>query len=88
LPSELQLRAVRIRVKQHGFRSRTIVVVTTLLDANEFPADEIAELFRRRWQAELQLRSLKAVLQMDHLRGARGRTGSATSFICTSWPTI
>jgi DDE family transposase len=28
----------------------------------------IAELDRRRWQAELNLRSLKTVLQMDHLR--------------------
>jgi len=44
------------------------VVVTTLLDAEDYPADEIAELYRRRWQAELNLRSLKTVLQMDHLR--------------------
>jgi hypothetical protein len=43
-------------------------VVTTLLDADEYPAGEIAELYRRRWQAELNLRSLKSVLQMDHLR--------------------
>ena len=28
----------------------------------------VAELYRRRWQAELHLRSLKVVLQMDHLR--------------------
>ncbi len=68
LPDELVLREVRVRVKQRGFRTKTLVVVTTLLDAEEFPAEEIADLFRRRWQAELQLRSLKAVLQMDHLR--------------------
>lgn len=68
LPNDLELREVRVRVKQRGFRTKTLVVVTTLLDAEEFSADEIAELFRRRWQAELQLRSLKTVLQMDHLR--------------------
>jgi IS4 transposase len=44
------------------------VVVTTLLDAEEHPLDKIAELYRRRWQAELHLRSLKSVLQMEHLR--------------------
>ena len=43
-------------------------MVTTLLDAAEYPPEEIALLYRRRWQAELHLRSLKIVLQMDHLR--------------------
>jgi hypothetical protein len=68
LPDELELREVRVQVKQRGFRSKTVVVVTTLVDAQSIPADEIAELYRRRWQAELQLRSLKVDLQMDHLR--------------------
>jgi hypothetical protein len=68
LPDELVLREVRVRVKQRGFRSKIVVVVTTLADVREIPADDIAELYRRRWQAELQLRSLKVVLQMDHLR--------------------
>ena len=47
---------------------RALVVVTTLLDPEKYPAEEIAQLYRRRWQAELNLRSLKVVLQMDHLR--------------------
>lgn len=64
----LVLREVRVRVKQRGFRTKTVVVVTTLLDVEEFSADEIGELYRRRWQAELHLRSLKVTLQMDHLR--------------------
>ena len=68
LPDVLTLREVRIEVKQRGFRTRNLVVVTTLLDATKYPASEIAALYRRRWQAELHLRSLKIVLQMDHLR--------------------
>jgi len=68
LPGELELREVRVRVRQRGFRTKTVVVVTTLLDAEAFPADVLAELYRRRWQAELHLRSLKVTLQMDHLR--------------------
>lgn len=68
LPDELTLREVRIHVAQKGFRTKLLVVVTTLLDAERYPASEIAALYRRRWQAELNLRSLKIVLQMDHLR--------------------
>jgi putative transposase len=68
LPAELELREVRVRVGQKGFRTQELVIVTTLLDADQYPADQIAALYRRRWQAELNLRSLKVVLQMDHLR--------------------
>jgi hypothetical protein len=68
LPDELTLREVHIRVAQPGFRTQSLVVVTTLLDAEQYPPEEIALLYRRRWQAELHLRSLKTVLQMDHLR--------------------
>lgn len=68
LPEELTLREVRIHVAQKGFRTKSLVVVTSLLDAEQYPAEEIALLYRRRWQAELHLRSLKIVLQMDQLR--------------------
>lgn len=68
LPAELTLREVRVVVEQKGFRTKELVVVTTLLDAEEYSSVEIAALYRRRWQAELNLRSLKIVLQMDHLR--------------------
>jgi len=68
LPEGLSVREMRVRVTQKGFRPKQFVVVTTLLDAKDYPADEIAELYRRRWQAELHLRSLKTVLQMEHLR--------------------
>lgn len=68
LPDTLMLREVRVRVAQQGFRTKVLVVVTTLLDAERYPTEEIAKLYRRRWDAELNLRSLKVVLQMDHLR--------------------
>ena len=68
LPAALTLREVRVVVQQKGFRSKELMIVTTLLDSEQYPAAEIAALYRRRWQAELNLRSLKIVLQMDHLR--------------------
>jgi hypothetical protein len=68
LPNEIILREVRVLVPQKGFRTKEVIVVTTLLDPQKYSAQELAKLYRRRWQAELNLRSLKAVLQMDHLR--------------------
>jgi hypothetical protein len=68
MPEKMMLREVRIHVTQKGKRTRSLIVVTTLLDSEQYPAEEIASLYRQRWQAELHLRSLKTVLQMDHLR--------------------
>ncbi len=68
VPEELVLREVRVHVKQRGFRTKSLVIVTTFRDAEDVSKDAIAELYRRRWQAELKLRSLKVTLQMDHLR--------------------
>jgi DDE family transposase len=68
LPATITMRELRIRVPGKRCRSRTILVATTLLDHEEYPKESIAELYRQRWHAELDLRSLKTVLQMDILR--------------------
>jgi hypothetical protein len=68
LPDTLTLREVRIRVAQPGQRTKVIVVATTLLDAEAFSRTDLTDLYRARWQAELNLRSLKTVMQMDVLR--------------------
>jgi hypothetical protein len=68
LPDELTVREVRVRVDTPGFRVQELIVVTTLLDPFEVSRADLADLFRQRWQAELHLRSLKTVMQMDHLR--------------------
>jgi hypothetical protein len=69
LPDELRVREVEVCVRQCGFRTQSYVVVTTLLDADTVTRLDLADLYRCRWQAELNLRSLKVVLQMDVLRG-------------------
>jgi len=68
LPDELPMREVRVRVNKLGNRAKTLVVVTTLTDPTEWSREEIAELYRQRWQAELDLRSIKDVMHMDVLR--------------------
>jgi Transposase DDE domain/Insertion element 4 transposase N-terminal len=68
IPQWLRLRAVRVDVRQAGFRTERLVLVTTLTDAAAVSGAELGDLYRRRWQAELNLRSLKKTLQMDILR--------------------
>jgi len=69
LPDTLTLREIRIRVPKGKYRTREIVVVTTLLDASRYAKSELEALYRRRWEAELHVRALKQTLQMDILRG-------------------
>ena len=68
LPDFITVREARIRVRQPGFRTREIVVVTTLLDPRQATKEDLATLYRARWHNELDLRSLKAVMQMREPR--------------------
>ena len=45
-----------------------LVIATTLTEAGSYPAKELGGLFRQRWHAELDLRSLKSDMHMDMLR--------------------
>ena len=62
------MRELRYRVEVPGFRRREITLVTTLLDAAAYPATELAELYFRRWQVELNFRHMKITMKMDVLR--------------------
>jgi len=68
LPQTLSLREMEVQVSVKGFRCRRLRLVTTLLDPQVSRKEELAAAFRWRWQAELDLRSIKHVMQMDVLR--------------------
>lgn len=68
LPESLVLRELRYRIEQPGCRTREIILVTTLIDAERYPAEELASLYGQRWQVETDLRHLKQTLRMDVLR--------------------
>src|SRR3954453_19891289 len=68
LPDSITVREVRFRVERPGFRARSVVVVTTLLDPVQASKEELASLYRARWNNELDLRSLEVTLQMGELR--------------------
>ena len=68
MPAQLSVRELRVRITDKTKRVRTLVLVTTLLDGKTYPAAELGGLFRQRWNAELDLRSLKSNMKMDVLR--------------------
>lgn len=68
LPDFIMVREMQIQVKQPGFRTRSIVVVTTLLDPKQATKEELGELYRARWNNELDLRAIKSTMQMEELR--------------------
>ena len=68
LPERLLVRELEVNVYQKGFRVKRLIVATTLLDPKLYSAADLALLYRARWHAELDLRSLKVTLGMDPLR--------------------
>ena len=68
MPAELSVREIRVRVTDKTKRVRTLIIVTTLVNAKVYRAGGVGDLYRQRWQAELYIRTLKSVMQMEMLR--------------------
>lgn len=68
LPEQIPLRLVEVRVAVPGFRTQRIVLVTTLLAADQSTSAELGQLYFRRWAVELFFRDIKITLGMDVLR--------------------
>lgn len=67
-PEKITVRVVRVLVSQKGFRTRELTLVTTLLDPQRYPTEDIAQAYVRRWKLEMCLDDLKTTLGMDQLR--------------------
>jgi hypothetical protein len=68
LPESITVREIRRAVKRHGFRPMTVTIVTTLLDPEAYPAEELIDLRLTRWMIETNFRHLKITLGMDVLK--------------------
>jgi len=68
MPAELRVRELRFKVVQPGFRVDELVLVTTMVGAEPYSKEELADLFLQRWHIELDFRSIKCALKMDILR--------------------
>lgn len=69
LPETLTVRAIKYYIAPPDFRTKHVTLITTLLDANLYPATELMRLYGLRWDVELDLKHLKTTLGMDVLRG-------------------
>jgi len=68
MPLSIRNREIHVHVNHPGFRVESLVVVTTLTDADQYTPDDIAELYGFRWLAELDIRAIKITMGMDILR--------------------
>jgi hypothetical protein len=67
LPNTLVLRELRYWIGRRGYRTKEITLVTTLIDAEAYPAAELAALYGQRWHVETNLRHLKTTMRMEVL---------------------
>lgn len=68
LPEQLTVRELQFQVNKKGFRTKTISLVTTLTDEDRYADDELAKLFRRRWEIETNFGHIKTTMNMDVLK--------------------
>ena len=68
LPAEIEVRELRYQVNRKGFRVKQVTLLTTLLDAEIFTLDELADLYRRRWEIETNFGHIKTTMKMDVLK--------------------
>ena len=68
LPCSIVVREVEYQLSEPGFRSRKIVVITTLLDSKKYTAKKIAELYGLRWEIETAFNHIKTTMGMDILK--------------------
>lgn len=83
IPQTLTLREVHFQVNVPGRRTECLTVVTSLLDAELYPKEAIAELYGYRWNAELDIRDIKQTLGLDHVR-----CKSPSMVRCELWVTL
>ncbi len=72
LPPHVWVRLIRVKFRR-GSHRHTLWLVTTLLNADRYPARQVARLYRRRWGIETRIGSLKTTLEMNVLRSKSPR---------------
>ena len=68
MPETLEVRELSVQVSAPGYRTESLIVVTTLLDESVYTKEDLSELYHKRWLIELDIRSLKVSLNLDVLR--------------------
>ena len=55
-------------VKEKGFRTKEVIVSTTLLDAKKYSARSLIDLYGERWGIEVRFRDIKTTMEMGELK--------------------
>lgn len=66
-PKNLTMRQVTVDARDKNNRAKQFKVVTTILDPS-IDGKQIGDLYERRWDGEVDIRSIKSTMQMDILR--------------------
>jgi Transposase DDE domain len=66
-PKTLLMRQVSVDARDKDNRVEQFKVITTILDAS-IDGGQIGDLFERRWDGEVDIRSIKSTMKMDVLR--------------------
>jgi hypothetical protein len=84
VPSKMNVRVLKYKVKQKGFRDTEIELMTTLLDPRKYPAEELAKLYFKRWQIEVNFRHIKQTMGMTtlHSKTVKGIQKEILMFAC------
>lgn len=67
VPETIGVRVLRYEVTRKGFRCREVYLVTTLRDAEVYSKSDLASLYERRWNVELDIRSIKRAMGMHEM---------------------
>jgi hypothetical protein len=73
-PETILVRVITQRIERRGYRTWELQLATSLLDPHAYPAEELAALYLRRWDVELDLRVMKTHYGMARLTGKTPNT--------------
>jgi hypothetical protein len=66
-PETMLMRQVPVDARDRNNRAEQFHVITTILDAS-IDGGQFGDLYERRWEGEVDIRSIKSTMQMDILR--------------------
>lgn len=68
IPTVLVLREIRYWIVEKGRRTKSVTIITTLLDHRRYDKQSIADLYGFRWNSETDIGHIKTSLNLNHVR--------------------
>jgi hypothetical protein len=68
LPKELVVREVSVSQSRPGYRTQSVILLTTILGVEEMTRDQLGHIYFQRWRVELFFDDVKTTMNMEMLR--------------------